>query len=266
VQETDRLVPTGTALNWTTDGWFMTVAGSLPEPGKTYVLVLYNGDVVPVTAATTDTRSSLVLLKTNAKNVAISSLANTADTEVGQKLVIANATGRAGDASFGQTALQTKEQLSYGVTASADATARGFGITSNAALQPGSVLATTNGDALGLWDGGRVIPASYMKVVAMVMGNGGNKIRFGFSYRFVETAEVKALGVVSGARVMQIDDKKAVAATSGLQVGDIITAVDTTKILQNTDLETALEQLTTGTTSVWQINRAGQTLSLSIRL
>ena len=65
----DRLVQTGSLLNWTADGYFITTDKAFSAQGKTYAVVLNSGDVFPVKNTYADTASTLILVETDAGNV-----------------------------------------------------------------------------------------------------------------------------------------------------------------------------------------------------
>ncbi|GAB4477748.1 MAG: hypothetical protein Kow00124_21300 [Anaerolineae bacterium] len=85
--------------------------------------------------------------------------------------------------------------------------------------------------------------------------------RLGVYYRMIRPED--NLSASEGALLILLDDYAAVA---GLQVGDIITAVDGVSLTQSMTLEQALDRYSAGERVRLAINRAGETFSLRVTL
>jgi hypothetical protein len=94
--DNNKLVPAGGLLNWTTDGYFVGINKSFATTGKTYAVIMNNGDVFPVKAVTLDTASSLVMVATDARGISTVETVEDKTMRPGQKLLfVANSIGAA---------------------------------------------------------------------------------------------------------------------------------------------------------------------------
>jgi membrane-associated protease RseP (regulator of RpoE activity) len=75
----------------------------------------------------------------------------------------------------------------------------------------------------------------------------------------------RALNVLGGARVTEVE-KDSPAEKAGLQVGDVITAVDSTKLDGNTSLADVIKTRKPGDKVELAITRGAQTLKLTVEL
>ena len=114
---------------------------------------------------------------------------------------------------------------------------------------------------------GFAIPINDVKdMVTSIMENGyvTGKPNVGILMNDVDSS-AQRYGVPAGAEIMAILDGSC-AQTDGLQVGDIITAVDDTTVTSSSQLSSAVKNYKAGDTVTFTVYRDGQTTTVQVTL
>ena len=256
--ENGQLVSSGAAVNWTSDGYFVSVKQALGLKDKVYAVMTSAGDLYPIEKSYSDPASSLVILQTSAQNLPVLDPANSKDLRVGEQVVtLLNSLGN--EQTTFKTGYVSKSATDHsGLVYESDLVSGGVYLQiDNPAL--GSAVINLSGRLVGIWDGSKVIETSDVRLlVNNFLTN--NKIisrpSYGFSYQILSASEAKALQTVSGARIMGIATGK-LAASLGLKTGDVITEIDNKKISSDTDLDNLLRTFKSGDIVSIVVNKQG---------
>ena len=239
------LVVTGSAVNWTSDGYFVTALTGLAIGGKVYGVVTSSGDVYPVEAAYADPASNLVVLQTSAKDLSVLSPAEARDLRVGQQVVmVQNSVGNS-QAQFFTGYVKRLPTDVAGQTAESDVVSRNLELSLLGTAPVGSVVLDLSGRMIGIWDGEKVVMAEEVRgLVNNLLTHGKSFVRpgFGFSYQILNEVEAKTLQTTSGARVIGVASGSQ-AAGAGLKGGDVITEADGQKLDNNFNFDSWLRQV-----------------------
>lgn len=259
-----RLVDTGTAINWTSDGYFITTKAALSPAGKVFAVVTLSGDVFPVEASYPDPASNLVILKTSAQGLGVLDPANSNDLRVGQQLVnIFNPVGNQ-QTRFATGFVQRIPTDTFGIVSESDLVSQTTGVQATTVFGPGSAVLNLSGRMVGVWDGQTIVDVEDVQLLVNNFLSDQKQIirpSFGFSYQLLSDSESKILQTVSGARVMGIAPGKA-AAAAGLKVGDVITDWDSKKINITSGFDGILRQTKPDQIIRLSVNRGGTVVQL----
>jgi len=270
--QNDRLIPAGTAVNVTADGWFVTAQAAFSVKGSTYFVVMNNGQTLPITTLYADLGSKLMFFKANVNSISVAPFADSEGVLPGQKIVALSG----GLTSFTLSFLETwvsRTQNDNQQIFSSDHPARSFAIQNVGPLAAGEALVTLDGEIAGLWDGSAIVSANVIKAAVDLFFSNDNKINrpvLGFYYRSITRAESSALNIPQGAVITKPDPATAAivenspADVAGLQEGDYILQVKGTKIEENTPLEEILEKIKPGDLTAFTLVRNKQTLIVNL--
>lgn len=265
--DNSKLVNTGTAINWTSDGYFITTKAAFSSAGKVFAVVTLSGDVFPVEASYVDPSSNLVILKTSAQGLGVIDPANSADLRVGQQVVsLSNPVGNQ-QTRFATGFVQRIPSDTFGMVSESDLVSRmtGVQVTGGAGtFGTGSVILNLSGRMVGVWDGQGVIGVEDVQLLVNNFLSDQKQINrpsLGFSYQLLSESESKILQTVSGARIMGVANGKP-AATAGLKVGDVITDWDGQKVNINTNFDSILRQIKLNQTIRLSVTRGGAVVQL----
>ncbi len=264
-----RLVNTGTAINWTSDGYFITTKAAFAPAGKVFAVITLSGDVFPVEASYVDPSSNLVILKTSAQGLGVIDPASSSDLRVGQQVVgLANPVGNK-QTRFTTGFVQRIPSDTFGMVLESDIVSHFTGVQaagSGSSFSPGSVILNLSGRMIGVWDGQAVVNVEDIQLLMNNFLSANKQIvrpSLGFSYQLLSESESKILQTVSGARVMGIANGKT-AATAGLKVNDVITDWDGKKVSIETDFDGILRQIKPNQTIRLSVSRGGTVVQLTI--
>lgn len=265
--EDDRIVQAGSALNWTSDGYFITSNKAFSVPGKTYAVMVQNGDIYAVNKIYADTASNLVLLETDAKGQSTVVTVEDKELRPAQKILfIANAVG-VGSVSFLESYVRNISTDVSNLEFDSDRITRGIGVQPVTPLIPGTPAVTLAGRIAGIWDGSSVISSDAIRSFANDFFNDSktvNRASYGFKYRLIRSAEARALKLAGAGALVTAVTESGAAATGGLQPDDIILAINDTEIKDDVLLETLLEPFNPSEPIRLSISRGGSTLTLVI--
>lgn len=264
--DASEMIPSGGALNWTADGYFVTSISALAVPNKTYAVVVNNGDIFPIKAVYPDTASNLAIIATDARNQStIESVAGN-DIRPGQKALMILNSLAPNKNTFLESYIRSFVTDVTGVVFSSDLIQRKVSIQDVAGLVPGHAAINLDGRLMGMWDGTNVIGSDAIQVFADNFFSDNKQVirpSFGFSYKQLSTTEARGLQLQLGAQVTAVT-LASPAVLGGLQVGDIITAVNGQKLEESVLLESVLASATPGEVSTFTVSRKGQLTTLLI--
>ncbi|HMR55001.1 MAG TPA: S1C family serine protease [Candidatus Doudnabacteria bacterium] len=261
-----EMVTTGSAVNWTSDGYFVTSDSALSVGGKVYAVITSSGDLFPVEAAYPDPASNIVVLQTAARGLTVFSPAEESDLRVGNQVVmVQNSVGNNQTRFYTGFVKRLSSDIS-GLSFESDFISRSMELALLEPVPSGSAVLNLSGRMIGIWDGEAVVPAeSVRELVNNLLANEREYARpaFGFSYQMLNEVESKAVQTERGARVLTVVANDA-AARGGLRAGDVITEVDGQRIDDNFNLDNWLRQVKPGQSVNFSVFRAGSTVSLII--
>ena len=254
-----KLVPVGGLLNWTTDGYFVGMNGAFVTPGKTYAVVLNNGDIFPVKTVSVDIASNLVMVETDARGMATVDTGEDKALRPGQKLLFVQNSIAAGKSSFLESYVRATSTDVVNVEFDSDAIMRGVVAQPVTPLLPGHAAVTLDSKVVGLWDGDSIISSDAIRTFANNFFSDNkvvNRPLFGFKYRQLSGPEAKALQSQVGALVTTVVANSP-AQAAGLQVGDSIVSVRGTDVTDEVLLESLLETIKPAERVILEVIRDG---------
>lgn len=264
--DNNKVVSTGTAINWTSDGYLITTKTALSPAGKVFAIVTSNGDIFPVESSYADPASNLVILQTSAQGLAVLDPANNDDLRVGQQVLgLQNSVGNK-LTRFATGYISRLSSDAYGMILESDLVSNSYSLQSGTAFAPAIAVMNLSGRMIGVWDGQNIISVDDVRLLANNFLTNQKQIlrpSFGFSYQMLSDSESKILQTASGARVMGIANGKAMAA-SGVKVGDVIIEWDGKPVNVSTDFDFILRQAKPNQNIRFKLNRAGTVLDLGL--
>jgi S1-C subfamily serine protease len=257
----------GTAINLTSDGSFVTAAGSFKAKAVgAYYVVLNDGTFAKIIQQTTDPATSLVFFKAQLSGVPAAGLGDSSQIAVGDKVLFTkdslqkfNVQAETAEVSQAQTDVE-------GRIFQSDFPSRSFAAGTDSDLAPGTAVVGTSGDVAGIWNGSMIISADALKQAMALYFNSPQAIArpsFGFFYSIVTQSDSKLISLPEGAMVREVD-LNSPARLAGLEVNDIITAVNGQTVNQDTPLEPVLEQFKPGSQMALTVARKNQTVNLNL--
>lgn len=262
----DNMVVSGSAVNWTSDGYFMTAKSALSAAGKVYAVVTSNGDVYPVEASFVDPASELVVLQTSAKDLTVYSPVEPRDLRVGQQMVMIENSLTAGQARFYTGYIKRLTLDVSGAIANSDLVSRNIELTLSEPIPVGSAVLNLSGRLVGIWDGTKVVPSEEaQELMNNLFANQKTIVRpnLGFSYQILNELEAKALQLNPGARVAGVE-VGGPASRGGLKAGDIITEIDGQKLDASTNFDQLFRKVKPTQVLSLTVSRGSNTLSILI--
>lgn len=260
----DDMVVSGSAVNWTSDGYYLTAKTALATGGKAYAVVTGAGDVYPVEAAYPDPASGLTILQTSARDLTVFSPADSRDLRVGQQVVMIQNSLSSGDTRFFTGFVKRLSSDIAGVQADSDLISRNLELSMLETVPAGSAVLNLSGRIIGVWDGSSVVPVDELReLVNNLFANNKTIVRptFGFSYVMLNEVEAKALQTVPGAKLTEIPNG-GIAAQRGLRVDDVITEVDGQKLDDGFNFDNWLRQVKPNQVISLTVQRGANPLSI----
>lgn len=260
------LVASGGALNWTSDGYFVTTASAMAVANKTYAVILHNGDIFPIKSVYKDTGSNLVILSTDARGLDTIASVSGSDLRPGEKMLLLHNSISAQKTNFLESYVSSEYLDISGELFNSDKIGRFIGIQLVDGLVPGQAAVNLDGKLAGMFDGTNVLSSDAISVFANNFFRDNLQVlrpSFGFTYKQLAGNEAKALQLTMGAQVVDIT-KNSPADIAGLQKGDIITTVGNQKVDDSTILESILASLTPNTSVTFGVTRGGQLVTITV--
>lgn len=274
----------GSGIILTSDGYIVTCKHVVD--GVDTIKVILNDDTeYDATLVGTDSRSDLAVLKIDATGLTPATLGDSDMLTVGEDVIaIGNPLGELrGTATSGIVSALSREVTVENVTMSL--------IQTDAAISPGNSgggLFNSSGSLIGIVNAkassddaeglGFAIPVSSVKTIISNLIDHGYVL--GRAYLGVYTQDVTLSSGMndwgnglfgsyfgsSGTSCVQIAQivSGSAAEAAGLQVGDLILAVDDTEISSNSTLSTAISEYNAGDTATLTIQRDGQQQTVTV--
>lgn len=266
--EEGNLITSASAVNWTRDGYFISVKDAFATPGKVYAVMTQQGDVYPIEKTYPDPASNLVIIETAANNLPVLDPADLNDIRVGEQIVsISNSLGN-GETKFTTGFISRVPSDQSELISESDLISRAVYLQIPDTATKGSAVLNLSGRLVGILDGNRTILSSDVQtLVNNFLANEKNIVRpsLGFSYQMLTETEAKALQTVPGARVVGFGTGKP-ASLSGIKGGDVIVEIDKQKVESSRSLDTQLRQFKPNETVAVVLNRAGSTLTVNLTI
>lgn len=274
----------GSGIILTSDGYIVTCK-HVVEDVDTIKVILNDDTEYDATLVGTDSRSDLAVLKIDATGLTPATLGDSDMLTVGEDVIaIGNPLGELrGTATSGIVSALSREVTVENVAMSL--------IQTDAAISPGNSgggLFNSSGSLIGIVNAkassddaeglGFAIPVSSVKTIISNLIDHGYVL--GRAYLGVYTQDVTlssgmndwsgglfgnyfSSGGTSCVQIAQIVSGSA-AETAGLQVGDLILAVDDTEISSNTALSAAISEYNAGDTATLTIQRDGKQQTVTV--
>lgn len=257
----------GTAVNLTSDGSFVTAPGSFKSKSiGAYYVVLNDGTFGKVSQQTTDPATSLIFFKAELSGVPAANLAVSGDIKVGDKVLFAQNSLQKFDIKAIAASVTQGQNDVEGQIFQTDFPSRSFAASADTTLAPGEAVVDTSGNIAGVWNGSAIVSSDVLKqAIAVYFNNPQNIIRpsFGFSYSIITQSDSKLISLPEGAMVKE-EDANSPARLAGLQVNDVITALGGQAVSESSPFEQMLEQFKPGDKMVLTITRKSQTVNLTL--
>ncbi len=264
--ENGRMVTTGSAVNWTSDGYFLTSKSAFAETNKVYAVVTAAGDIYPVQKTYPDVASNIAIIETSAQGLVVLDPADTNDLRVGQQVVTVENSIGTKQAQFHTGFVQKLSSDTSGEVAESDLVSRAINVEALTGFMPGSAVVNLSGRLIGLWDGTKVVPVEELRLLFNgFLAHNKSIVRpsFGFSYQILSEQEAKALQTTAGAKVMGVANTKP-ANLIGFKVGDVITKIGDRKVEDELNIDNILRQIKPGDSVKFTLERSGQTMELNL--
>jgi len=257
----------GTAVNLTSDGSFVTAAASFKNKASgTYYIVLNDGSFGKIGRQTPDPATSLVFFKADLSGVPAANLAVSGDIKVGDKVLFAQNSLEKFNIKAVTASVSQAQSDVEGQTFLSDFPGRSFAVSPDSAFAPGEAVVDTSGNIEGVWNDSVIISSDVLKqAMALYFNNAQSIVRpsFGFSYSVITQSDSQLISLPQGALVKETDIGSP-ARLAGLEAGDVITAVNNRTVSEDSLLEPMLEQFKPGDQMALTITRKGQTVNLSL--
>lgn len=264
--ENGRMITTGSAVNWTGDGYFLTAKSAFELPNKVYAVITFAGDIYPVQKIHPDQASSIMIVETSAQGLVVLDPADNNDLRVGEQIVtVQNSVGNK-QSQFHTGFVQKLGEDTAGQVMESDLVSRNINLEIFDTMLPGSAITNLSGRLIGMWDGSKVVPVEEMRLLFnSFLSHSKTIVRasLGFSYQYLSEQEAKALQTVSGAKVLGIAPTKP-ASLVGLKAGDVIVKFGDRQVNQDLNLDNILRQIKPGDSIKLSIDRSGQNLELNV--
>ncbi len=252
-----RVVVSGGAISWTSDGYFITSSAAMAVANKTYAVILNNGDIFPIIATYKDTASNLVMLATDAKGQPTVEPIDGKDLRPAEKMLLVANSPAANQTTFLESYVRAGVNNVSGQIFSSDKAQRSVSLQSVGPLTPGQAVFNLNGRLVGMWDGASVLASDAIRLFATDFFRDNKTVirpGFGFSYKHLSTSEARAVQLVNGAQVTDVVFNSP-AYAGGLVKRDIITSVNSQKVTDEVLLESLLATLTPGEVATFGVTR-----------
>lgn len=261
-----RVIPSGGALSWTSDGYFVTSSQALAVANKTYAVILNNGDIFPITASYKDTASNLVLISTDAKGQSTVDTVESKELRPAQKMLLVVNAPAPNQTTYLESYVRSGVNNVVGQIFNSDKAQRSISIQSVGPLTPGQAVFNLNDRLVGMWDGTMVMSADAIRVFTTNFFRDNRKVirpSFGFSYKHLSSSEARAVQLTAGAQVTEVT-KNSPADTAGLVKRDIVTSVNNQKVNDETLLETLLAATVPGDVVTFGVTRNNEQIIVQV--
>lgn len=264
---------TGSAINLSADGYFLTVQSALTptkdsSPVIQEYIILNNGQKAQITQAWGETGTNLVIVKADLSNVSVAEFGSSEGLTTAQKIGFVHSSDLTSGSAFFQESFVTSTQNdNKGKVFNSDSPARVFGAQAVGGLMFGEAVINIEGKFVGIWDGKAIVSSDVANdTVKTFFANGQTLIsrpQFKFSYRNIGSLESELFQIPGGALVTSVDPAGA-SQVGGLKVGDSITAVGGQPIGDETSLEEVLQSRKPGEAVGFTVVREKKLITITI--
>lgn len=270
----------GSGVILSADGYILTNYHVIE--GADSLVVVANGDEYEAQVVGSDSSSDLAVLKIDATGLTPIEIGSSSDLVVGEwVMAVGSPFGLEQSVSTGIVSATSRSTTS--LNSSSSTAIYTNMIQTDAAINPGNsggalvdkdgkligintIIASTSGSSSGV---GFAIPVDYAMGIAQQIINGEepSHAQLGVSLMSVNSSMAQRYGlpVESGAYVIQVSPGSG-AEAAGIQEGDIIVAIDDTKVTSSSELIVDVRSHNIGDTVNITINRNGQEQTLQVQL
>ncbi len=267
----------GSGFIVTSDGEILTNYHVI-QGAQTLTVTLYDGSQYPAAVIGYEAASDVALIKIDAQGLKTAKLGNSSDLYVGAEVAaIGNPLGEltyslnVGYISSMERSVNTDgtpiDMMQIDVSINSGNSGgplfdmKGNVVGINTAKYSGSTGSGTTIEGIGF-----AIPIDDVKLIINDLRTNGavlDRAYLGITASSITSSEAKRFNLPMGAYVESVSEGSA-AQKAGLEVGDIITAMDQHKIEQFEDLSSALKKYRAGDQSVITVYRSGKSLELKV--
>lgn len=264
----------GSGIIATSDGYIITNA-HVVDGADALKVVLHDGTTYDAKLIGSDTLSDLALLKIEASDLTAAEFGDSGALEVAEQVM---AVGNPGGMSFqSSVTIGYISGLNRQVT-SEDGTTMNF-IQTDAAINPGNsggALVNMYGQVIGIntakisntnYEGlGFAIPISDARSIINSLKENGKVQRpaLGITGAFIDETEAVYYNMAPGMYVQSVTNT--VLAQAGLKQGDVITAINETKVTASGTISSVIKDMQPGDTVTLEVSRKGETFTISAPL
>ena len=263
------VVQSGTAVNLTSDGSFVTAGSNfILKPAGTYFVVLSDGTQAAISQITEDPAISLAFFKANLNGVPVQNLGDSHNILPGDKLFFLQNSLQNFTAETNTGIVTSGQDDIEGAIFMSDYPRRSFGIDSTSTLSGGEAVLDGSGNIQAIWNGSGLISSDVLKTAMVLYFNNQSQIirpSFGFNYSIVTQTDSRLAGNTQGALVKSVLVSGA-AHAAGLEPGDIITSIDNQVISESNPLEQLLENYKPGDTATLSVSRGKVQVALKLKV
>ncbi len=265
VDGNNKMTFAGSAVNLTSDGLFVTGAGTFATAGQKYYVILSDGTTAAITTTTPDSALGLIFFKAGTTSISPVDLGNSGDLLPGEKLLFVQNSLQSYMPRFAAGFVSQSQADSVGKVLDSDQPSRGFGVQVDAQLVSGQAAVNLSGQVVGIWNGNAFVSSDVLNNnISLYLNNSQNIIHpsFGFTYSIITKTQSSLNNLPQGAEVLSIKSK----INNGLQAGDVIVSVDGNALSESNQLEPLLEKYKAGDTAKFVVVRDGQQINVSIKV
>ncbi len=262
----NQMVRSGGAINWTSDGYFVSSVEAFSVQGRTYAVVTGSGEVLPVEGVYPDTASNLALVKTTTKDLPVLDLAEEKDVRPGQQIVLLLNSLAKDRVEFNTGYVSRIPIDESGLVYESDEISGMFNVQVDGQDLTAQPALTLTGRLLGLYDSGVVIPATEIQMFVNNFFEDNQSVArpaYGFTYKKLVDLEAKALQTEPGVVIESVVAGR-IASRAGLRVNDRIVKFGDTEVKLDTDFDMLLRKVKPGTLVRVTVDRAGQEQVLTL--
>ncbi len=269
---------TGSGFIIAEDGYIMTnyhVIETAQVNGLDISVLLHDGTEYTAEIVGYDEENDIAVLKIDATGLSAAELGDSDSLTVGQVIYAVgnplgelNYTMTTGIVSATDRAITTDESQGpinmFQIDAAVNSGNSGGPVYNTAGQVVGVVTAKTS--ATGVEGLGFAIPindAAHIANQLLTYGYVADRAQLGISATTVPSSVAERYNMVVGAYVNEVNEGSA-AQNAGLQVGDIITAVDDHEVVGSTELTSIVHSYQGGDTATLTVWRAGETVTLTV--
>ncbi len=265
VDGNNKMTFAGSAVNLTSDGLFVTGAGTFTATGQKYYVILSDGTTAAITSTTPDSTLGLIFFKAGTVSISPVDLGNSGDLLPGEKLLFVQNSLQSYMPRFAAGFVSQAQADSFGLVFDSDQPSRAFGVEGDSQLVFGQAAVNLSGQVVGVWNGHNFISSDVLNNdISLYLNNSQNIIHpiFGFTYSMISKTQSALSNSPQGAEVLNVKNKTA----GGLQQSDVIVSVDGNALSESNQLEPLLERYKTGDMAKFVVIRNGQQVNVSIKV